>query len=164
MGFKSNFIFFIFITFFSPLAYSAYLKVEDDLMLDIKKISIIESSLTETPNIIGISERSYLQIRCEGEKVESYISTPTYNGSNNNVGLRWNSDKPVYKRWNESTSGTAFFVPNPKVFISKILESDTLVFQWEPYQKQKQATKFRLSDLKEKIKEASEKGCKINLD
>jgi len=50
------------------------------------------------------------------------------------------------------------------VFISKILESDTLVFQWEPYQKQKQATKFSLSDLKEKIKEASEKGCKINLD
>ena len=164
MGFKSNFIFFIFITFLSPLAYSAYLKVEDDLMLDIKKISIIESSLTETPNIIGISERSYLQIRCEGEKVESYISTPIYNASNNNVGLRWNSDKPVYKRWNESTSGTAFFAPNPKVFISKILNSDTLVFQWEPYQKQKQATKFNLGDLKEKIKEASEKGCNINLD
>jgi len=56
------------------------------------------------------------------------------------------------------------FAPNPRLFISKILESDTLVFQWEPYQKQKQATKFNLNDLKEKIKEASEKGCKINLD
>jgi len=54
------------------------------------------------------------------------------------------------------------FAPNPRVFISKILESDTLAFQWEPYQKQ--ATKYSLSDLKEKFKEASEKGCKINLD
>jgi len=164
MSFRSYFIFFLYITLVSPLAYSAYLKVEDDLMLDIKKISVIESSLTETPNIIGTLERSFIQIRCEGQKLESYISTPTYNGSNNNVGLRWNSDKPIYKRWNESTSGTAFFAPNPRNFISKILESDTLVFQWEPYQKQKQATKFNLSNLKEKIKEASEKGCNINFD
>ena len=121
MGFKSNFIFFIFITFFSPLAYSAYLKVEDDLMLDLKKISIIESSITETFNSINMPQKSYLQIRCEGEKIESYISTPTYNASNNNIGIRWNTDKPIYKRWNESTSGTAFFAPNPKKFISKIL-------------------------------------------
>ena len=119
MSFRSHFIFFLYMTLVSPLAYSAYLKVEDDLMLDIKKISVIESSLTETPNIIGTLERSFIQISCEEQKLESYISTPTYNGSNNNVGLRWNSDKPIYKRWNESTSGTAFFAPNPRNFISK---------------------------------------------
>ena len=164
MSLNNSSLIFLLITFFSPFAHSAYLKVEDDLMLDQKKISIIESSITETYNSINMPERSYLQIRCEGEKIESYISTPTYNASNNNVGIRWNTDKPIYKSWNESTSGTALFAPNPKKFISKILESETLVFQWEPYQKQKQATKFNLSDLKEKIKEAVEEGCNIELN
>mgnify|MGYP001162163236 CR=1 FL=1 len=155
---------FLLIPFFNNFAFSAYLKIEDDLMLDTKKISIFESSKTETSNIIGIPEKSFIQIRCEGTKVDSYISTPTYNASNTNVGIRWNTDKPIYTSWNKSTSGTALFAPNPIKFISKILKNDSLVFQWEPYQKQKQAAKFDLNDLKEKIKEAIQKGCNIQLD
>ena len=50
--------------------------------------------------------------------------------------------------------GTALFAPNPKKFISKILESETLVFNGEPYQKQ---SKQQIGDLKEKIKEAVKK-------
>lgn len=164
MSMRNSSLLLLLIPFFNPFAHSAYLKVEDDLMSDLKKISIIESSITETPNIINIPERSYLQIRCEGEEIESYISTPTYNASNNNVGIRWDNDQPIYTRWNKSISGTAFFAPNPKNFISKILKSENLVFQWEPYQKQKQATKFNLSHFKKKIREAVEEGCNIELD
>ena len=46
-----------------------------------------------------------------------------------------------------------------KKFINKLLESNTLVFQWTPYQSVPKAVKFDLIQMKTDIIQAKTDGC-----
>ena len=156
------------IPFFALLALPASVKAAYtstvDLMTDETKIRISHNSTTKVSNSIGILEPATLWIRCDFKNdkttnVEAFIKTPTYNADNNKVGIRWDSGEPIRTAWNESTSGTALFNPDPKKFINKLLESNTLVFQWSPYQSIPQAVKFDLIQMKTDIIQAKTDGC-----
>ena len=135
-----------------------------DLMTDETKIRIFHTSITKVSNSIGIPEPATIWIRCSVKNgkttnLEAFIKTPTYNSDNNKVGLRWDSGEPIRTSWNESTSGTSLFNRDPKKFINKLLESNTLVFQWSPYQSIPQAVKFDLIKMKTDIIRARNEGC-----
>ena len=135
-----------------------------DLMTDETKIRISHNSITKVSNSIGILEPATIWIRCDVKNdkttnIEAFIKTPTYNSDNNKVGLRWDSGEPIRTSWNESTSGTSLFNPDPKKFINKLLESNSLVFQWSPYQSIPQAVKFDLIQMKKDIIQAKTEGC-----
>ena len=135
-----------------------------DLMTDETKITISHDSITKVSNSIGYLEPATIGIRCSVKNdkttnLEAFIVTPTYNSDNNKVGLRWDSGEPISASWNESTSGTALFNQDPKKFINKLLESNTLVFQWTPYQSIPQAVKFDLIKMKTDIIQAKTEGC-----
>ena len=135
-----------------------------DLMTDETKIRISHNSITKVSNSIGILEQATIWIRCnvkndQTTNLEAFIKTPTYNSDNNKVGLRWDSGEPIRTSWNESTSGTSLFNQDPKKFINKLLESNTLVFQWSPYQSIPQAVKFDLIHMKKDIIQAKTEGC-----
>mgnify|MGYP001330619335 CR=1 FL=1 len=158
------------IPFFALLALPASVKAAYtstvDLMTDETKIRISHNSTTKVSNSIGILEPATLWIRCDFKNdkttnVEAFIKTPTYNADNNKVGIRWDSGEPIRTAWNESTSGTALFNPDPKKFINKLLESNTLVFQWSPYQSVPQAVKFDLIEMKKDIIQSKTEGCEF---
>ena len=147
-----------------PAAVNAGYTSDVDLMTDETKIVITHNSITKVSNSIGVQEPATIVIRCafKNDKtinLDAYISTPSYNSDNNKVGLRWDSGEPIRTSWNESTSGTALFNPNPKKFINKLLESNTLVFQWTPYQSVPKAVKFDLIQMKTDIIQAKTDGC-----
>ena len=135
-----------------------------DLMTDETKIRITHDSITKVSNSIGVQEPATIVIRCDFKNdktinLDAYIKTPSYNSDNNKVGLRWDSGEPIRTSWNESTSGTSLFNRDPKKFINKLLESNTLVFQWSPYQSIPQAVKFDLIQMKTDIIQAKTEGC-----
>ena len=147
-----------------PTSLNAGYTSDVDLMTDETKIRISHNSITKVSNSIGVQESATLWIRCDFKNdkttnLEAFIKTPTYNADNNKVGMRWDSGEPIRTSWNESTSGTALFNPNPKKFINKLLESNTLVFQWSPYQSVPQAVKFDLIQMKTDIIQAKTDGC-----
>ena len=147
-----------------PASVNAGYSSSVDLMTDETKITISHDSITKVSNSIGILEPATIWIRCNFKNdktinLDAYISTPSYNSDNNKVGMRWDSGEPIRTSWNESTSGTALFNPNPKKFINKLLESNTLVFQWTPYQSVPQAVKFDLIQMKTDIIQAKTDGC-----
>ena len=135
-----------------------------DLMTDETKIRISHDSMTKVSNSIGIQESATIWIRCNVKNnkttnLEAFIKTPTYNADNTRVGLRCDSGEPKKTYWNESSTGTSLFIPNPKKFINTLLESNTLVFQWSPYQTVPQAVKFDLIQMKTDIIQAKTGGC-----
>ena len=135
-----------------------------DLMTDETRIKLYLDSATKTPNIIGDLKPAELWIRCniknqKTQKVQAFVTTPTYNADNEKVGLRWDSGTPVVERWQKSTDSSSLFVKNPKEFIKKLYESNTLVFQWKPYSTIAAAVKFDLEEIKEDITKARENGC-----
>ena len=147
-----------------PTAINAGYSSKVDLMTDETKIRVFHQSETKVPNSIGIQERATIYIRCnlkdkEISDFDVYIDTPTYNANNNEVGLRWNTGEPIYMNRDKSTDGTALFSPNPKKFIATLMDSDTLVFQWTPYNKIPQAVKFNLSELKKDIDNIKKEVC-----
>ena len=104
-----------------PASVNAGYTSDVDLMTDETKIRIIHDSITKVSNSIGVQEPASIVIRCDFKNdktinLDAYISTPSYNSDNNNVGLRWDSGEPIRTSWNESTSGTALFNPNPKKY------------------------------------------------
>ena len=154
--------FIVFLTF--PAAVNAGYSSSVDLMTDETKIRISHDSMTKVSNSIGIQEPATIWIRCnikdnKTTNLEAFIRTPTYNADNNKVGLRWDSGEPKRTYWNESTTGTSLFIPNPKKFINTLLEYNTLVFQWSPYQSIPQAVKFDLIQMKTDIIQAKTEGC-----
>ncbi len=147
-----------------PASVNAGYSSSVDLMTDETKIRISHDSITKVSNSIGILEPATIWIRCNFKNdkttnLEAFIKTPTYNSDNNKVGLRWDSGEPIRTSWNESTSGTSLFSRDPKKFINKLLESNTLVFQWSPYQSIPQAVKFDLIQIKTDIIQAKTEGC-----
>ena len=137
---------------------------DTDLMTDEIKIKIFLESETTTPNSIGSPEPAQLWIRCNlknqlTNKIEAFVITPTFNTDNNIAGLRWDSGTPLSESWNSSTDQTALFSRNPKEFIRNLYESNTLVFQWQPYSSIKRAVRFNLEELKENISKARLEGC-----
>ena len=147
-----------------PASVNAGYTSDVDLMTDETKIVITHNSITKVSNSIGVQEPATIVIRCDFKNdktinLDAYISTPSYNSDNNKVGLRWDSGEPISASWNESTSGTALFNKDPKKFINKLLESNTLVFQWTPYQSIPQAVKFDLIKMKTDIIQAKTDGC-----
>ena len=91
--------------------------------------------------------------------------TPTYNGENNLVGVRWNEDKPSYEYWSQSTNKKGYFVPDVKAFVKEIMQSYFLTFQWEPEDSNKKAVRFALNaqDFKKELKQAQKDGCNLGL-
>ena len=155
-----NLFFLSLILFLLPeKAFASYYSVSEDLMTDRKKIYIEEISINDVLNSIGMPEKAKLIIRCNGDDVDAFISTTTYNANNTQVGLRWSGGTPLKTRWSESTSGTALFSPSPEEFIRQLLKNESLVFQWKPYSEIAKAAKFNLKDLKLNIEKGRKDGC-----
>jgi hypothetical protein len=135
-----------------------------DLMTDEIKHAIYFDSSTTAANSIGVEEEATIYIRCnvKNEKIvsfKSYIKTPTYNGSSTSVAVRWDKGEPLRTRWSGSASDTAFFAPKPKDFVNQLYNSDSLVFQWTPYNRVATAVKFDLGALKQDIDQMIQEGC-----
>ena len=147
-----------------PNAVNAGFYSDLDLMTDENKLAAYLKSSTTTANSIGMQEEATIWIRCslKEDLISSfnvYIDTPNYNADNQNVGLRWDKGEPIKARWGKSVDSSAFFAPKPKVFTNKILNSDTLIFQWTPYNSGARAVKFDLGELKKDIDKFIEEGC-----
>ena len=135
-----------------------------DLMTDETKHGIYFDSSTTVANSIGVEEEATIYIRCNvnNEKIVSfkaYIKTPTYNASSTSVALRWDKGEALRTRWGGSASDTAFFAPKPKDFVNKLYSSDSLVFQWTPYNRVATAVRFDLVELKQDIDQMIQEGC-----
>ena len=157
-------LFFILAALAQPNAVDASYWSDIDLMTDEIKHGIYFNSSSTVENSIGIQEEAAIYIRCNVKNdniasFDSYIKTPTYNGSSSTVGLRWDKGEPLRKGWIKSSSGTAFFAPKPKDFVDKLYNSDSLVFQWTPYNRVATAVKFDLDEIKKDIDQMIEKGC-----
>ena len=145
-----------------------FYSTNEDLMTDITKVNIDLLSETTVLNSIGQQAQARIGIRCNGNQLNTYIKTPTYNADNLEVQLRWDKNEPKIAYWNYSVDGTAYF-PYPRVtdnelkfhksFIENMRNHESLVFGWSPYSTAKKAVKFDLKKLKPKFEQAIIDGC-----
>ena len=145
-----------------------FYSTKEDLMTDVTKVNIDLLSETTVLNSIGQEAQARIGIRCNGNELNTYIKTPTYNADNLGVQLRWDKNEPKIAYWNYSVDGTAYF-PYPratdnelefhKSFIKNMRNHESLVFGWSPYSTAKKAVKFDLKKLKPKFEQAIDDGC-----
>lgn len=103
-------------------------------------------------NSIGVDENPILTVRCRvGKGLEVSVTTPTFNGRNNRVAVRWDEGGPQSQTWLRSSAGTGFFSKNPRGFLDKLIQNDRLVFGWDPYQRAQEAVAFNLTSEKEDL-------------
>tara|TARA_B100000579_G_scaffold399091_1_gene379798 strand:- start:1156 stop:1635 length:480 start_codon:yes stop_codon:yes gene_type:complete len=146
---------------FALPAYSGQTKygVEIDPMTDQKKITLMLLSEDKVDNSIGVPKFTALFVRCWGGEPEVFFMTPTYNGNNTRVGLRWDRDQSKYLSWNPSQAGDGYFSSNPIDTIQTLKGSSSLIFAWTPYKRTMETAKFSLNDLKPLIKKGQTDGC-----
>ena len=138
-----------------------FYSLKEDLMTDRMEVNIDLLSETTTANSIGVEEQARIGIRCKDNELKIYVETPTYNADNTTVEMRWNGGTPTSERWSMSNSGTFFINRNPQQFIYRIMQSETLVFQWRPYSTAARAVKFDISKIRKKIPQGRIDGCPI---
>ena len=141
-----------------------FYSTKEDLMTDVMKVNIDLLSETTVFNSIGQQEQARIGIRCIGNKLNAYIKTPTYNGDNLSVQLRYDKKEPKKVFWTGSVDGTAFFPGRNgqedfKAFIKEIRNHDSLVFGWSPYSTGSKAVKFDLKKINPKIDQGIIDGC-----
>ena len=145
-----------------------FYSTNEDLMTDVTKVNIDLLSETTVLDSIGKQKQARIAIRCNGNELNTFVVTPTYNADNLEVQLRWDNNEPKTRYWSYSVNGTAYF-PNPLIyknklswhqeFIKGIRNHDSLVFGWSPYSSAKKAVKFDLKKIKPKIEQAIVDGC-----
>ena len=69
-------------------------------MTDTTKVNIDLLSETTVLNSIGQEEQARIGIRCDGNELNTYIKTPTYNAKNLEVQLRWDRNEQKTAYWN----------------------------------------------------------------
>ena len=146
-----------------PLATNARIRSEEDLMTGKTNHLQFFFSETKVPNSIGMQEAAEIYVRCDGGKpMDIFISTPTFNADNRRVQVRWNQGEATPDYWTESSDSTAFFAPQPESFLKRMIQSNRLVFGWEPYQSADLAVAFNLTSQRADLKRMA-KLCGITL-
>ena len=75
-------------------------------------------------------------VRCAGDKLEVYVAWPMFMGTDERVAQYKFDDGPIWKQtWNASESGTATFIPQPDIFLSRLGLANKFVVDVEPYQR-----------------------------
>ena len=137
---------------FVPSAANAWIKSEEDLLSGKSSHYQFIPSTNTVSNSIGTQETATLIIRCKaGKRMEIYVSTPTYNGRNERVAVRWDEGDAKSQYWSRGSGGTSFFSGRPPRFLSKLLLNDRLVFAWNPYNKTQVAVAFNLASEREDL-------------
>jgi hypothetical protein len=126
---------------------------EEDLMGGKTKHALLISSENAVRNSIGRNKTVSLVLRCNynGKGFQAFVSTPTYNARNILVKTRWDQGKVTSGNWNRGARGTSFFHPRSSSFLTELLNSDTLTFSWNPYQRSSEAARWNLSAVKSDI-------------
>jgi type VI secretion system protein VasI len=98
-----------------------------------------------------------LQIRCKERKTEAYVVTgmsPTveYGVDTATVTLRFDKDKAFKTRAGKSTDGEALFFEQPVALIKRMMNHETMLFEFIPFNSSSAITTFDLRGLSEAIK------------
>ena len=137
-------------------ALSGGVGVNENHLTGEKTISLSIDSDTQVPNSIGAMKSATLVLRCESEKLKSYIWTPTYNGvTDNKSTLKIKFDGNIHKvpgvtgkiftdRVNTNPGGDAFFLPTPNKFVKSLLLHSSFVAAWTPYGRVEASAKWNL--------------------
>ena len=141
-----------------------FYKVETNPLTDETEVQFLILSEDKVANSIGSLRNSTLFVRCNNNnKFSLFINTPTYNGNDEWVFLRWDKEKAKKDLWNRSADGKSYFAPKPYDVLKKIKEHNTLAVGWNPYQRTTVATKFELRNLDQLLGWAKEDGCKLDI-
>jgi hypothetical protein len=141
-----------------------FYRVEIDPLTDETEIQLMILSEDKVDNSIGVPRFNTLILRCKNNnKLSLFFGTPTYNGNEEWIFLRWDKEKTIKDLWNKSSNGQNYFAPKPNDFLKKIKEHESLIFGWNPYQRRTVATKFELRNLDQLLGWAKEDGCKIDI-
>ena len=141
-----------------------FYNVKTDPLTDLTEVQFLILSEDKVDNSIGVPRFTTLFVRCNNNnKFSLFIGTPTYNGNEEWVFLRWDKEKATKDLWNKSADGKSYFAPKPYDVLKKIKAHNTLTVGWNPYQRTTVATKFELKNLDQLLGWAKQDGCKLDI-
>jgi len=120
---------------------------QPSVTLSLAALSAGESFLDVRPSLI---------VRCRENELELYISTGSVLDADNDmtpVRIRWGTAAPEEAYWGRSTDYTAAFAPEPRDFLSKLLENPDLRFEVHPYDASPKVIKFNARGLERHIEQ-----------
>jgi hypothetical protein len=115
------------------------------------------AAANEIRGVIGSSYRPTLTIQCRKRRPELVINLggPLQNeyGEYDSyaVRIRFDDGKPVTQRWTGATNNEAVFSPNPAQLVKQLSKTNTLYFEFTPFERTATTVTFHVSGLKEKF-------------
>lgn len=97
--------------------------------------------------------RPSLILRCDGNRTNLYIDTKgvvaSIYGEFDRSRVRWRIDDgaPTSQAWQESTDSQALFAPRPIAFARQLMDGESLLFEFTPYDSGPVTVKFDLSEM-----------------
>jgi hypothetical protein len=126
-----------------------------------REVGLMLDSENDVEGFIG-SHKAHLHIRCSKRHPEVFVDVggpfeSVYGDFEAvHVRLKFDDAAPVRQRWTESTNNEAAFAANPAAMMKQMLASNTLLFEFTPFQKRETTLTFRMGDLREKLKPLSD--------
>lgn len=106
-------------------------------------------------------ETPTLVIRCQERKTEVYIVTGTaasveYGTGTHTVRLRFDRANPVTEHWSASTDDKGLFAPSGRQLAGHLAKTDTLTFEFTPFDESPAVARFNLKGIAEHIGEVGQ--------
>ena len=127
-------------------------------MDDSKRITLALFS-TEPVEVWLKKVRPTLLVRCLEGKPDVIVETRTaatpelgnYKGAT--VRLRLDKAKPFRENWSEATNNEALFAPNPRRLIKQLQQTETMVFEFTPFNAGTTSVQFNVKGLDKHLTE-----------
>ncbi len=119
----------------------------DDPMENRKIRTLLLPSESNYSTSINFNNDATLYFRCTGSYPEAVLATKRIM-SNGRIRLKWDEGKVEYFAWAISNTHEALFVPDPKDFVSKVLNHKKLMVSFTPFSSNEEFAEFRLDDEK----------------
>lgn len=117
-------------------------------MTDERSITISLDALNEVPGAL-MPFRPTLIVRCQEEQLQIYVATGSVLENDGEgdldmtpVRMRWDSADADTATWDRSTDYTAAFAPDPRAFLSRLLEGHLLRFEFHPFDAAARVARF----------------------
>jgi hypothetical protein len=108
----------------------------------------MDGTAVTTAALSSSSKSESIILRCEKAKLEAYITTDDVLESDDGltkVRVKFDQAGPVKELWSISTDRVAAFSRRPSVFLTSILSSSRLDFEYAPFDKREKVTDFDLT-------------------
>jgi len=107
----------------------------------------MDNTKKTSASLLSNDGKQALIVRCTNVDLDIYVATGNVVDSDSGVRVKLDQGSPRQEHWDRSDDYTALFSRNPKELLTELLNSNTMMFEWSPYEETPKVAVFETKGL-----------------